>query len=135
LDFQPTQNDFVGLSTDDPYAGERTKVFRPAHVAERIRAQAGYFTVHMYQKKSKKFIPFDKIALYNSRLVKLVITPNSFADIRFRLDQYGINEAVVFPDLDGLSHHIGWLHMKLSDEMHLGRTIDKLGWDPPSSKT
>ena len=130
--FKPNKNDFVRMNDDDPYSGERAKVFRPAHVADRIRAQAGYFTVHKYQNKTRRFIPFDKIAIYNPRLVKLLISSDSFSDIRFRLDQYGINESVVFPDLDGLSHHIGWLHSKLSDERHLERTVDNLGWKPPS---
>jgi hypothetical protein len=129
--FKPEAEDFVDVIKDDPFSGTRTKVFRPSHVAERIRAQAGYFTVHKYLNKSSSFVPFDKISAYKSRLTRLVISSNSFADIRFRLDQYGINQSVVFPGLDGLSRHIQWLHTILKDEKHLRRSIADMSWELP----
>jgi hypothetical protein len=130
--FKPEGDDFVDITDDDPFSGRRTKVFRPSHVAERIRVQAGYFTVHKYLNKSNRFVPFDKIALYTPRLVKLVVSPSAFADIRFRLDQYGINQSTVFPGLDGLSRHIQWLHTILEDEKHLRRRIANRSWELPT---
>jgi FRG domain len=130
--FKPQPDDFVNIAHEDPFSPGRTKVFRPSHVAERIRAQAGYFTVHKYLDKSNKFVPFGKIAAYKPRLTKLVVVRSSFADIRFRLDQYGINQSIVFPGLDGLSKHIQWLHTFLNDEKHLRRTIARMSWDLPT---
>jgi len=77
-------------------------------------------------------VPFNKIVLYQPRLVKLVVPPSTFADIRFWLDQYGINQSTVFPGLDGLSRHIEWLHTILEDEKHLRRTIANMSWELPT---
>ena len=111
--FKPSEADFVDAS-DDPFQGTRTKVFRPAHIADRIRVQSGYFTVHKYIKG--RFVAFERNRLYKAKLVKLQIDAKAFSGLRFALDQYGINESVLFPDLDGLSKHIEWLHTYLEDE-------------------
>jgi FRG domain len=129
--FKPELDDYVKIAHDDPFAGDRTKVFQPSHVAERIRVQAGYFTVHKYLHKRKRFVPFDKIGLYKPRLTKLVIFSSAFADIRFRLDQYGVNHSTVFPGLDGLSRHVEWLNSSLKDERHLRRIVADSSWEIP----
>lgn len=130
--FRPAIEDFV-TDNDHPFSGPRTKVFRPYHVAERIRSQSGFFTVHKYQPRSKRFLPFEKIATYRPRLKKLVISSDVFSEIRYRLDQYGMNESIVYPDLDGLSHHIQWLHSFLSDEQNLHRATGAMTWTLPKT--
>jgi hypothetical protein len=133
--FKPNSDDYVNDAHDDPFSGDRTKVFRPPHVAQRIRAQAGYFTVHQYLDKSGRFVPFERITSYQPRLTKLIVSPSAFADIRFRLDQYGVNHSIVFPGLDGLSGYIEWLHTYLDDEKNLRREFDpntgRWGWKNP----
>ncbi|WP_245334691.1 hypothetical protein [Bradyrhizobium mercantei] len=94
--------------------------------------QAGYFSVHKYLEKERRFVPFDKIALYQSRLTKVIIARAAFADIRFRLDQYGVNYSTVFPGLDGLSRHIEWLHSFLGDEKNLRRSVADMRWEIPN---
>jgi hypothetical protein len=127
--FKPASEDFVNIAHEGPFSGDRTKVFRPSHVAERIRVQAGYFSVHKYLTKDRRFVPFDKIALYKSRLTKVVVAHSAFADIRFRLDQYGVNYSTVFPGLDGVSRHIEWLHSFLDDEKRLRRSVVDTRWE------
>jgi len=127
--FAPDSDDYVNISRDDPFSGDRTKVLRPSHVAERIRVQAGYFSVHTYLDQSSRFVPFDKIEPYQSRLTKVIVSGSGFANIRFRLDQYGVNQSTVFPGLDGLSRHIEWLHTGLDDEGHLRRSDTR--WEIP----
>lgn len=42
-------------------------------VAPRIRAQAGWFTVHHFDSDQEKFIALENDAIYGSRLTKLII--------------------------------------------------------------
>jgi hypothetical protein len=126
--FKPQSNDFAGGS-DDPFTGERTKAFTPNHVTDRIRVQSGYFTVHKFVDTQERFIPFEKIARYRGQLTKLAVAGNAFAEIRYRLDQFGINESVLFPDIDGLCAHIAWLNTQLEDETKLKRKNKKRSWD------
>jgi hypothetical protein len=129
--FKPASKDFVRVVHEKPFSGNRTKVFRPSHLAERIRVQAGYFSVHKYIKKSRQFAPFDKIRLYQPHLTKLVVLRSAFSAIRFSLDQYGMNHSTVFPGLDGLSRHIEWLHSYLEDEKWLHRYVGDSRWEMP----
>lgn len=94
----------------------KTMVFTPTHITPRIRAQAGCFTIHLYQKRQLSFLPLERQAKYKRVLSKLVIPSNSFASIRFDLDRVGVNEASIFPDMDGLCRHLAWLHTIAEDE-------------------
>jgi hypothetical protein len=115
--FTPQGRDHVSThKTGNPFEGSRTKVFQPNHVTDRITSQAGWFTVHKYQKATKKFVALDKNADYKNSLKKLSIASDSFSDMRFHLDRCGINATSLFPGLDGLSKHIEWLNSFLSDE-------------------
>jgi hypothetical protein len=107
--FCPDDSDFMN-DGDNPYSGERTKVFRPRHISERIRAQAGCFTVHKYDDKRLGFVPFENIGAYRSKLAKIEIEENGIKSIREKLNSYGVNEALVFPGLEGLCRHIQWQH-------------------------
>ena len=53
--FRPNHDDFA-QEFDDPFSGDRTKVFRPNHVTDRIRVQSGYFTVHKFVGSANKFV-------------------------------------------------------------------------------
>jgi len=105
--FRPVEDDFAKPECESPFAGARTKVFRPTHVSERIRAQAGCFTVHKYDQISG-FVPFEKIAVYKPCLAKIVIGQGKAASIQERLNLYGTNRASLFPGLDGLCKQIEW---------------------------
>ena len=74
----------------------------PTHVARRISSQHSCFTIH----------GTDELALeklhnrQNSCLVKIVIPGSKINDIKKDLRICGINEATIFPDLDGLGRSI-----------------------------
>ena len=115
--FQPTEKDFAKPTKDNnPFSGERTLVFRPNHITQRIVAQSGWFTVHKYLASKSTFVPLDQIGGYAFFLDKIVIPAELFSDLRIELDRFGINSATMFPDLDGLSQHISWLNSCLEDE-------------------
>lgn len=107
--FAPEASDFVG-NADNPYATNRTRVFQPFHIAERIRMQGAFLTVHKYFPEEKRFIPFENIRQYKDKIGKVLIARTVVDDIRKKLGLYGVNEASLFPGLDGLCHHLEWSH-------------------------
>jgi len=78
--------------------------YRPKHVTRRISAQRGLFTVHPS--------PTEPLALSRSgstKIHKAVIMKNYKKKLRWNLSRFNINQASLFPDLDGLASHIGWM--------------------------
>jgi hypothetical protein len=115
--FMPKGNDFINSSTDiSPFECNSTKVYQPDHISQRIVAQSGWFTVHKYFKDEKVFIPLDNNKLYKKKRIKLTIPTRLFSELRYRLNQCGINSATMFPDLDGLCQQIQWTSAPMADE-------------------
>lgn len=109
--FDPLEEDILGLNKNSPFTGLRTKVFCPNHIAERITAQSGWFSCHKISKQ-KTFVPFEKINLYQDSLQKIYIPARLFPEIRVKLNSMGINASSIYPDLEGLSRHLTWKHLK-----------------------
>jgi hypothetical protein len=99
-----------------PFAITRTKFFQPSHLDSRIVAQAGWFSVHAWVKRTKRFNRVDRLARYAKRIERVLIGPESFANLRADLDRLGVNSAALFPDLDGLTRHLNWSRTLDSDE-------------------
>ncbi len=117
--FQPGNLDyFTPLKEDSPFALERTRLVKPKVVTKRIGigSQLGWFTAHYFDSELEQFIPVDKDPVYASKLTKLIIPPEKFAQLRFQLDRLGVNAAMIFPDLDGLCAHLEWFYSNLADE-------------------
>jgi hypothetical protein len=102
--------------TKTPFTGKRTSVFQPDIMTNRIQAQLGWFTVHKYITDKENFIPLEKNRAYKDRFIKIKILASSFSLIRYNLDRLGINRMTMFPDLDGIAHHVEWLKSYHSDE-------------------
>lgn len=82
----------------DPFKYPQVGKFVPDRITPRISAQIGVFTIHPEPQK-----PF-----LSDSLERLII-PNRIREQLKRIaDTYGINRATLFPDLDGLAHHITW---------------------------
>lgn len=79
--------------------------YMPSAISPRVLNQKGLFTVHCDAMQ-----PIDvgssRIDNEDSNLVKLVIPANLKDDVLTLLDDYGIDRAMLFPDMDGLSAHI-----------------------------
>ena len=113
----PKPSDYANASAkESPFKIERTKIFRPKHIAARLVTQAGRFTVHKFMKTKNRFIPLENNKAYSSKLTKLRIPPKCFKEMRFELDRFNVNSATLFPDIDGLCDHIQWLNSYLEDE-------------------
>lgn len=111
-----TQNvDFINIGSQQdisPLDNRKTRIYRPRAVTRRIVAQGGLFTVHMFQKAKKNFLPLEENSRYTDRLVKFSIEARSCEKLKTELSGCGVNRASLFPDLDGLCSHLAWRYSK-----------------------
>lgn len=84
---------------EKPYSVYETKLYRPPHLSARIPAQRGVFTLHA-----------DPTKTFEPEGVKLIIQRDICGLIKARLDICAINQATLFPGLDGLSDNLRWLY-------------------------
>jgi hypothetical protein len=73
-------------------------IYRPPHITPRIPAQQSVLTLH--PKPTAEFKP--------KGLRAWIIPPLACLEIKRVLDACAVNEGSLFPDLDGLSRHLGW---------------------------
>lgn len=81
-----------------PFNVNSVRFFEPPHIARRIPAQNGLFTIH----------PSPADVWEHENISKIVIRRSVCLEIKFHLDTCAVNSATLFPDLDGISKHIGW---------------------------
>ncbi len=86
-------------TTPNPLKIQKVGTFYPPHITGRITAQAGLFTIH----------PVPNVELQGPEITKLTICKEAREQIKDILNVYGINRAVLFPDLDGIAAHIAWI--------------------------
>jgi type I restriction enzyme M protein len=79
--------------TEDISPGTR---LHPVHVTNRIVAQAGLFTISSLDRETDHSIS------------KIVVPKELKPDIKRHLNEYGINEFSLFPDLDSISIYVSW---------------------------
>jgi hypothetical protein len=85
-----------------PFMLEEPVIYEPKHIATRIMAQTGLFTVH--HKPSETFAPKE--------LERWVIAGPAVLSIHVSLNRYGFNPASMFPGLDGLAEHVNMWHLR-----------------------
>lgn len=83
----------------NPFKIKSAQRYIPRYWSPRIVAQSGLFTVH-----DKPLEPFS-----SDKIKKINISHEIRKDIKKCLDRCGVNQATLFPDLDGISAHIKWL--------------------------
>ena len=87
----------------DPFEIKTIRRYIPKYWNPRINAQAGLFTVHPNPLK-----PYT-----SSNITKVPISFGVRREIKKRLNRFGMHQAYLFPDLDGISHHIKWLRTSM----------------------
>jgi len=102
----------VPRKKDDPHGIKRTGVLLPKHIEGRIAAQSGCFTVHRYDDGDRRYIALDEDPLHKDHLTKLVVAEALFGDLRDQLHRVGVNQSMLFPDMDGLCAHLDWFHRR-----------------------
>lgn len=117
--FTPGSVDIVDeLFKRRPFSGVRTKVFVPEtrNLDKRINAQKGAFTVHKYIKEDNKFVPLEKNRRYKKKITRINVLPSDFPKLRNELYEKGINDSLLFPDLEGISRTLTYKYCESSDE-------------------
>jgi hypothetical protein len=109
--FKVPSKDIVNASeSDDPFKEGGTKVFKPNHIVKRISAQFAWFTIHKHNEK-KKFVPFEMSDEYSKLLFKIKVQNSCFSECKKWLHNFGINSAMMYPDIDGLAKHVEWMFL------------------------
>jgi hypothetical protein len=83
----------------DVYGLKNTRVFRPAHISERIVAQDGWFTAHLYLEDKDRFIPLERQSRFKDYLHRATVSRSAFGALRRQLRNLGISDRVLFPDV------------------------------------
>jgi len=81
-----------------PFKLRTPGIYRPPHITPRIPAQRSVFTVH----------PDPRVPFALRGIVEWRISESACSNIKRVLDACAVNEASLFPDIDGLSRYIGW---------------------------
>jgi hypothetical protein len=115
--FAPEKDDFLPEEDRDssPYDVNQTLFFQPTNLNPRIVAQSGWHSVTAWNERDE-FSALDHVPQYKDRIKRVHIPAECFPLIRARLDRLAVNEAALFPGLEGLCTHLNWLQTRLSDE-------------------
>jgi len=98
---QPRESSDEGsVNGISPFEIQDNVIYDPPHVSPRIRAQDGVLLACHRPLK-----PLDE-----KDYIEIVITHKAHDDIRRRLDQYGVFDKQLFPDLDGIAK---WLKYRV----------------------
>lgn len=85
-----------------PFEISENVIYHPPHISPRLRAQDSVLLACQQ--------PFD--ALEERDCLEIIIPHDAHDDIRRRLDQYGVFDRQLFPDLDGIAK---WLRYRVFD--------------------
>lgn len=90
----------------DPFNVTNTRVFQPRLNNPRIIAQHGWFTLHRYSAKDRRFVSLEKNPSTNKHLTEIRIPEKKRNDVLHSLEVHGISSRTLFPDLDGLCRNL-----------------------------
>jgi hypothetical protein len=113
--FMPSPRDYLEVIPGaNPFDSPHTYVFRPRQSTKRIVAQSGFFTVHKFIEKEKRFLALENQKRYARRLLRIPIDKASArGPLAVELDRCGVNAATLFPDLDGLTSYMSWEYTRV----------------------
>lgn len=94
----------------DPFKIKKTYVVKPNINNSRVKAQSGWFTVHKYSLKAKKFIDLHRNTSIEGEVLMKIIPQAKKLDILKTLDKLGVNQESVYPGPEGTANYINWLH-------------------------
>ncbi len=117
-DFKPFYLDPNNPQQEIPITDKQVVIFL-RHLSERFKVQKGCFTHHDLPLEMKPFIPMEDVD-NASTLIKYVIKGDTKKGIRIQLNTLGVNESMVFPDLDGMCRHLTWKSTNTNYTQNIG---------------
>jgi len=100
LDDIPATSDDQPVDFNSPFQIAFNVIYDPPHVSPRIRAQDGVLLAC-----HRPLIPMDE-----TEYLEILVHHKAHDEIRRRLDQYGVFDKQLFPDLDGMAK---WLKYRV----------------------
>jgi len=100
-------NTLVDPETAEMLDTDIVGVYRPKPISQRILNQQGVFTYHGHPYEPLGTEPMDGIP-GDTNLFSIRIAKEAKHECLERLNNFGINQKFLFPDLDGLSRHVNW---------------------------
>lgn len=91
------------LKRDNPFELTKQYKFLPNAITRRIHNQQGLFTI-----SNKPNLSLEANCRKDWILEKWRVNKKAKDAIKYELFRYGIDDARMFPDLDGLSRHLDW---------------------------
>jgi len=106
--FAPEKQDIIDRKKySTPFAGTRTKVFLPSRTFPRLRQQKGAFVVFKHMPDHKKhFVRLEQNKILRRKLQRIRFPKYKRSEFLHDLDQKGIKEDAMFPNLDRLCQQI-----------------------------
>ena len=101
-------------SKKNPSQLKKPLVYRPQNVSIRIINQTSIFTAHPLVS-GQKCKPFNKEKMAKGKLRRFTIPVKKFNSLRKELQTLNINQATVYPDLEGLCGHLKWRYFEQSE--------------------
>jgi hypothetical protein len=95
---------------NNPFEISNTRVFQPRLNNPRIIAQHGWFTLHRYSTKDRRFVSLEENPTTNKHLTEIRIPEKKRNDVLRSLEVHGISSRTLFPDLDGLCRNLNSKH-------------------------
>ena len=96
-----------------PFTRSTTRVFKPNLNNPRIIAQDGWFTVHRYAHRNKKFVPLEKNTQLKRNIIEVRIPGQLKRELNNNLNVFGVNYQKIFPDVEGICKHVNWQYKNL----------------------
>jgi hypothetical protein len=93
---------------EGPFDLKYTKVLKPTLNNHRIIAQQGWFTIHYYSTKKKRFSFFEKTTVGKGKVFIYEIPPHLKTALLTDLNMLGVNYHSMFPDIVGLCNQINY---------------------------
>ncbi len=99
-----------GVYNENPFKTAKTRAFLPRLNNARVIAQHGWFTLHRYSKKAKRYVPLERNPETKKHLHELRIPVGKREEMLKALDRHGVSTRTLFPDIGGLCQYLNWKH-------------------------
>ncbi|MBN8454276.1 FRG domain-containing protein [Accumulibacter sp.] len=94
--------------TQSPFKAAKTRVLRPRLNNPRVVAQHGWFTLHRYSVKAKRFVSLERNPETAKHLHEYKIPAAKRAELLTALDRHGVSARTLIPDIGGLCQYLNW---------------------------
>ncbi len=97
---------FLAATDGSPFEIEKSGIFKPTHLSQRIVSKSGLFTIHKYVEARQASLPLESARPFSNQLVAIAIDKDFAASVAATLGVCGFTNASMFPGLDGIANDL-----------------------------